>query len=58
MPVEIRELVIKTTIGKSETPDRPTHPNVSPAHLPQLKEEIIQTCMNQMKVWLKQQNER
>ncbi|MEO1805362.1 MAG: DUF5908 family protein [Bacteroidota bacterium] len=58
MPVEIRELVIKTTIGKSDDPTHPSHSSVLPEQIPRLKEEIIQTCLNQLKAWMKHQSER
>ncbi|MEO0583379.1 MAG: DUF5908 family protein [Bacteroidota bacterium] len=58
MPVEIRELVIKTTIGNSEDHAKSSHQTVLPEQIPRLKEEIIQTCLNQLKAWMKHQSER
>jgi hypothetical protein len=46
MPVEIRELVIKTAI---QSQPEPTQMQMDPQQLQALKQQIIQACLRQLK---------
>jgi hypothetical protein len=44
MPVEIRELVIKTHIAGA----KPAEPPLTPEKLAQLRQQIVQECLKQL----------
>ena len=46
MPVEIRELVIKTNISSRNEPEKET---LNPEKLSQLKQQIMQECLRALK---------
>ncbi|MCL9670886.1 DUF5908 family protein [Citrobacter sp. MNAZ 1397] len=46
MPVEIRELVIKTAI---QSQPEPTQMQLDPLQLQALKQQVIQSCLRQLK---------
>ena len=58
MPLEIRELVIKTSIGQESV----RHPVKASRHtqkeLKDLKKEILVECLAEVKEWVKKQSER
>lgn len=60
MPIEIRELVIKTTIGHKQT-NQPEKKNPSRARELEnwaMKEEIMRECMDKIKEWVQTQSSR
>ena len=60
MPVEIRELIVKTTIGKAQ--DRKKEARAGSIQnaqdLAKMKAEIKRACMNELKEWLREQSNR
>lgn len=60
MPVEIRELVVRTTIDNSvESKIDNKHQNIDLERLiPELKEEIIDECVNRIMEQIRSMNER
>jgi len=53
MPLEIRELIIKTRVE-----DGPQKSNVTPTDLKAIKEEVVQACMERMHELMADKNER
>ncbi|HEY1038132.1 MAG TPA: DUF5908 family protein [Bacteroidia bacterium] len=59
MPIEIRELIIKTTIVEKMFPDTGQHKNpLSKRELEKLKKEIINSCTEQIIEKINREKER
>jgi hypothetical protein len=59
MPIEIRELVIKTTIVENNSVDNKNNSNVLTKHeLAKIKEEILQACQEKLNLALRKTKER
>jgi hypothetical protein len=58
MPVEIKELIIKATVSPTNEEHALGKEKICAADIDRLKREIKRECMDELKQFIKDQNER